>query len=255
MPKLSGWFVLLLIVVGCTPQLRDTPIPTLTLIPPTITPTITPVLPTITPQELPDAQDFNLTPSPTPLRPLIDSDISIDTDVILLTRQHLADNTGVTTDRIQLIEVTPRIFYTPECSTGQQILPSPLSHGYEIVWMLDSQSHTYLTWHETEFVWCQIEQLRGDYLTAVDPIAAELSALAIRRVRQQEDVDPDAVALEDIFPAQWSDSSLGCPQDGQVYTQALIDGYRIVVGDGETSYLFHTDSVQLVPCDFENEAN
>ena len=32
----------------------------------------------------------------------------------------------------------------------------------------------------------------------------------------------------------WPDGSLGCPQPGQVYTQALVDGYHVVLdADGD----------------------
>ncbi len=255
MPRLSGWLLLLLSIVACSPQAVDTPIPTLTLIPPTVTPTVTPIIPTTTPQDLPVAQDFVLTPSPMPLQPMINSDMTVDSEVILTTRQHLADNTGVATDLIQLIKVSPRIYYNADCTTGQQIIPPPFSNGYEVVWVLDNQTHLYLTWDDTAFVWCEIERLRGDYLTAIDPIAAELSALALRLVRQNDEVDGESVTLEDVVPMQWQDSSLGCPQEGQTYTSVQIDGYRIVVTDEETSYLFHTDSVQLVPCEFDRATN
>lgn len=255
MPKLSGWLLLLLLLVACAPQRVDTPVPTQTLIPPTVTPTNTPTIPTITPQDLPAPQDFSLTPSPTPLQPLIDTDTRVDSDMIRTTRQDLADNTGVAIDLIQLVEVTPRIYYSVECPTGRQVVPTPLSSGYEIVWIVENQSHQYLTWDDTEFVWCEIDRLRGEYLTAIDPIAAELSALAVRRVRQQTGVDDEDVVLEDVYPVQWQDTSVGCPQDGQTYASAQLDGYRIVISDGETSYLFHTDSVQLIPCEFDRATN
>lgn len=32
----------------------------------------------------------------------------------------------------------------------------------------------------------------------------------------------------------WPDGSLGCPEPGMMYTQALVDGYQIVVSDGTT---------------------
>jgi len=255
MPKPLGWLLLLLVVVACTPQTPDAPVPTQTLIPPTVTPTVTPIVPTITPQDLPAPEDFSLTPSPTPLRPIINPDMTPDEAVVLLTRQDLADNTGVAVEQIQLVKVESRLFYTVYCSTGRQDVPRPLSRGYEIVWALDNQTHTYLTWDESSFVWCDIDRLRGEYLAAIDPIAAELSALAIRRVRQQDDIEADAVVLEDVLPVQWQDTSLGCPQEGQTYSSVQIDGYRIVVSDGETSYLFHTDSVQLVPCEFDRATN
>ncbi len=33
--------------------------------------------------------------------------------------------------------------------------------------------------------------------------------------------------------AHWPDGALGCPQPGMLYTQALVDGFRIVVRAGE----------------------
>jgi hypothetical protein len=38
--------------------------------------------------------------------------------------------------------------------------------------------------------------------------------------------------------ASWNDGSLGCPEPGQMYTQALVDGYHVVVraADEELDY-------------------
>jgi len=37
----------------------------------------------------------------------------------------------------------------------------------------------------------------------------------------------------------WSDGSLGCPEPGMLYTQALVPGYRIVVQAGEEQFAYH----------------
>jgi hypothetical protein len=43
--------------------------------------------------------------------------------------------------------------------------------------------------------------------------------------------DPDVVSAEAMT---WNDGSLGCPEAGQAYTQALVDGYQVVLEvDGE----------------------
>lgn len=43
--------------------------------------------------------------------------------------------------------------------------------------------------------------------------------------------DPTVVSAEAVT---WNDGSLGCPKPGEVYTQALVDGYKVVVEvDGE----------------------
>lgn len=253
MPKMLGWFVLWLLIVACTPQATDTPVPTQTLIPPTVTPTSTPIQPTITPQDLPQAQEFILTPSPTPLRSLLNSSDEFEIELILSTRLDLAVNLGLDLEQIQLVEVLKRLFYAPTCSLGGLSLPPTFSSGYEVAWLANGDVHIYLAWDE-ELIWCHVQQLSGKYLIAVDPIAAELSALAVRRIQQQSETS-DQVELVDVTAVQWRDSSLGCPLAGQDYTAAVIDGYRITISDGETSYLFHTDSVQLVPCEFENATN
>ncbi len=37
----------------------------------------------------------------------------------------------------------------------------------------------------------------------------------------------------------WPDGSLGCPEPGVAYTQALVDGYRILLQAGSTGYSYH----------------
>lgn len=47
----------------------------------------------------------------------------------------------------------------------------------------------------------------------------------------------------------WGDGSLGCPQPGMSYTQALVPGYRIVVRAGAEMLDFHASRRgQLVLC-------
>ena len=40
----------------------------------------------------------------------------------------------------------------------------------------------------------------------------------------------------------WPDGSLGCPQPGMMYTQALVPGYRIVLQAGEQTLNYHAMS-------------
>ena len=54
-----------------------------------------------------------------------------------------------------------------------------------------------------------------------DPIVADAAA--------RLGVDPSAVTVVDAHPETWSDGSLGCPEPGMMYTQALVDGYQVIV--------------------------
>ena len=52
-------------------------------------------------------------------------------------------------------------------------------------------------------------------------------------------VDVDGIEVTAYETVTWSDGSLGCPQPGMMYTQALVDGYLIQLRvDGQT-YNYH----------------
>lgn len=42
--------------------------------------------------------------------------------------------------------------------------------------------------------------------------------------------------IEDVT---WPDGSLGCPLPGRSYTQALVDGYRVVLRYNGVAYRYH----------------
>ena len=55
----------------------------------------------------------------------------------------------------------------------------------------------------------------------IDPIVADAAT--------RLGVDPSAVTVVDAHEETWSDGSLGCPEPGMMYTQALVDGYQVIV--------------------------
>jgi hypothetical protein len=65
-----------------------------------------------------------------------------------------------------------------------------------------------------------------------------VAADAARRFKVAE----SAVVLGQAEQVTWSDGSLGCPQRGQMYTQNLVSGYRIVAITSAGQMVYHTDS-------------
>lgn len=55
-------------------------------------------------------------------------------------------------------------------------------------------------------------------------------------------VAADQVAVVRAEPAVWSDGSLGCPQPNEMYTQALVNGYWIILQAGNVPYDFRVAS-------------
>jgi hypothetical protein len=64
--------------------------------------------------------------------------------------------------------------------------------------------------------------------SVLDPVLAEIARIAAVPVDQVTVVSAESVT----FP----DGGLGCPQPGVSYTQALVDGYKIVATAGGTTY-------------------
>lgn len=71
---------------------------------------------------------------------------------------------------------------------------------------------------------------------AKDAVEAAKAALA-----QRIGVAPDQIGVVAAEPAEWRDSSLGCPQPGQVYLQVIVPGYRVVLEAQGQRYEYHTD--------------
>lgn len=55
-------------------------------------------------------------------------------------------------------------------------------------------------------------------------------------LEQQSGADRSAFTLMTAESVQWPDGSLGCPEPGQTYTQALVSGYRVVINIADQTY-------------------
>lgn len=53
----------------------------------------------------------------------------------------------------------------------------------------------------------------------------------------------------DVTEATWRDSSLGCPERGQVYTAAVVGGFKVTLQGGSTRYEVRTGGGRAVVCD------
>lgn len=75
---------------------------------------------------------------------------------------------------------------------------------------------------------------------AVTPILGEapdkLMDAIIADLVEQHEVDPQAIDVIQAEAVVWKDGSLGCAQPGQVYTQAPVDGYHVILSAGSQTY-------------------
>lgn len=54
-------------------------------------------------------------------------------------------------------------------------------------------------------------------------------------------VKHDDITVVSATEQQWSDGAMGCPQPGQMYTQMIVPGYRVVMQAAGNRYSYHSD--------------
>ena len=69
-----------------------------------------------------------------------------------------------------------------------------------------------------------VEGLDQPSANLLDPVVADAA--------ERAGVDVAEVLVVSSTEVEWSDGSLGCPQPGMAYTQALVSGFQIIVQAG-----------------------
>jgi len=68
----------------------------------------------------------------------------------------------------------------------------------------------------------------------------EQVVIAIQDLSNRLKITPEMIELVNIAQVVWRDGSLGCPQPGMLYTQALVNGVRIRLRAGDVIYHYHS---------------
>lgn len=63
-------------------------------------------------------------------------------------------------------------------------------------------------------------------------IPDEIMAAVMADAERETGADPASIEVVQAEPVTWNDGSLGCPEPGMSYTQALVDGYHVVLDVG-----------------------
>jgi hypothetical protein len=68
------------------------------------------------------------------------------------------------------------------------------------------------------------------------------------------DADPEDIQVVSAERVTWSDGALGCPQPGEMYSQALVEGYRIILEvDGQEVHYHGTPDEPPFHCEDPQE--
>jgi hypothetical protein len=86
----------------------------------------------------------------------------------------------------------------------------------------------------------------------VPPEAAAAVEAALTDAASHLGVSRDMLRLGQVQPRDWPDSSLGCPQPGQLYSQVVTPGFLVTIASGGHQLEYHTDSRSRVTLCSEN---
>lgn len=108
----------------------------------------------------------------------------------------------------------------------------------------------------------RIEARRGSYKRLPERVPADSPETVVGEVPESmltvigEDlagklnIAVDAIGIVRAEALTWNDGSLGCPRPGEMYTQALVPGYWIVLQHGDTQYDYRaTERGYFFPCE------
>ena len=72
-----------------------------------------------------------------------------------------------------------------------------------------------------------------------DTLPQGLIDQAVADLAQRLGIAPSQITVLVAERLTWPDGSLGCPQKGMLYTQALVDGFRILLVAHGVEYAYH----------------
>ena len=71
---------------------------------------------------------------------------------------------------------------------------------------------------------------------------------ARKDLAQRLGISEEKISLKSIESVEWPDTSLGCPEEGKMYAQVVLPGYKIVLEANGKSYEYHAGGNDLVFC-------
>ncbi len=84
---------------------------------------------------------------------------------------------------------------------------------------------------------------------------AETEAIAVARqtLAAKLSVPIEQITTVTLSPAQWRDSSLGCPERGMIYTPALVPGYEVKLRDADREHVVRVGGGRAVICSTQTD--
>lgn len=91
-----------------------------------------------------------------------------------------------------------------------------------------------------------ITMLPEGHAVSTSVIPGDVRRAVVADAAKRFKVAASSVVLARAEQVTWPDASLGCPEPGTMYTQALVPGFRVVAKTTEGELQYHTDASGIV---------
>jgi hypothetical protein len=120
------------------------------------------------------------------------------------------------------------------CPEPGQAYAQVITPGYRIVLRVGEREYElHADRTGRRVVTCQREQEEADAAPTVEFLAAELG------------IPESEIEVLSVQSDEWSDTSLGCPEQGTSYAQVVVSGYSVILRAQGEEYEVHTDQEGL----------
>lgn len=161
--------------------------------------------------------------------------------VVTLAVNALAGELRLPADEVEVLQVEPKEW--PNAGLGCQepgkAYLEAITPGYSILLGARGKQYEYHSDRMKMVVRCDVP--RSTATVGATPMTGQpdVVRLAIADLSRSLGLRPEEIAVRQVEPVDWPDSSLGCPQPGRAYLQVITPGYRIVLAAGGRQYTYH----------------
>jgi hypothetical protein len=173
--------------------------------------------------------------------------------MVRLAREDLAQRLSVDTAQIDVVDARARVWRDASlgCLKPGMTYAEVRTPGVRVILQVRGERYVYHTDREETVVLCEERSMMATP-TAPSPVESVRDNL-IQSVKEdlaeRLSVQLEQIDLVDAASVVWPDGSLGCPEPGMMYTQALVPGYRIVLEVGGRQFRYHaSDRGHFVLC-------
>ena len=150
---------------------------------------------------------------------------------------------GISEGDASLVSVTPAEWPTSALGCPEQgmMYAQVITSGFELMWEINGETVEVHVSGSGEAVICDAKE--SDVTLEINvPAEAQPAVLAaLNDLAQRISVELNQIMIESFDIVEWSDSSLGCPEPGKMYSQVITPGYRIMLKSGDMTYEYHAN--------------